>query len=269
MIVTPRSTRNPSGRPSRSQARFAFIILFAINMLNYADRYVLPAILPKARQVLGLTTIEEGLLGSSFLLVYGLATLPPGVWADRGIRKNIIRSRLRPLRCLFVASPVLSASRRVCAVLLVNRLFLVLPSSYLNILYLLPPRSVKMGNSLPAGSSSSQLFSTISMRPASFSPHACGLCGKAEIAFTSWKPTSRHLPRRRALPSGNISDLMAFQRRFYSKRVYAVGAIPGSSSCELRRFSAPISPHWARACSERGVFFLLVGCAQRCAYSAA
>src|SRR2546429_767358 len=90
MIVTPRSTRNASSRPSRSQARFAFIVLFAINVLNYADRYVLPAILPKAQQDLGLTTIEEGLLGSSFLLVYGLTTLPLGAWADRGVRKNII-----------------------------------------------------------------------------------------------------------------------------------------------------------------------------------
>ena len=90
MIVRPRSARNGSSRPSRSQARFAFIILFTINVLNYADRYVLPAILPKARQDLGLTTIEEGLLGSSFLLVYGLTTLPLGAWADRGVRKNII-----------------------------------------------------------------------------------------------------------------------------------------------------------------------------------
>jgi MFS transporter, Spinster family, sphingosine-1-phosphate transporter len=59
-------------------------------VLNYADRYVLPAILPKVQQDLGLTTIEEGLLGSSFLLVYGLTTLPLGAWADRGVRKNII-----------------------------------------------------------------------------------------------------------------------------------------------------------------------------------
>src|SRR2546423_15462417 len=47
-----------------------------------------------------------------------------------------------PLQCPFVASLVLSTSRRVCAVLLANRLFLVLPSSYLLTLYLLLPRSV-------------------------------------------------------------------------------------------------------------------------------
>src|SRR5437588_6432453 len=47
-----------------------------------------------------------------------------------------------PLQCPFVASLILSTSRRVCAVLLANRLFLVLPSSYLITLYLPLPRSV-------------------------------------------------------------------------------------------------------------------------------
>ena len=87
------SKENASRRPSVGQARFAFSVLFLINILNYADRYVLPAILPKIadpRGGLGLTTVEQGLLGSSFLLVYAIATLPLGVWADRGIRKNIV-----------------------------------------------------------------------------------------------------------------------------------------------------------------------------------
>ena len=39
---------------------------------------------------MGLTLTQAGLLGSSFLLVYALATLPLGVWADRSIRKNIV-----------------------------------------------------------------------------------------------------------------------------------------------------------------------------------
>ncbi|HYX49373.1 MAG TPA: MFS transporter, partial [Ktedonobacteraceae bacterium] len=77
-------------RPTVGQARFGFTILFAINVLNYADRYVLPAILPKVQADLGLTPIQEGLLGSSFLFVYAIATLPLGVLADRSIRKNIV-----------------------------------------------------------------------------------------------------------------------------------------------------------------------------------
>ena len=40
-------------RPTRGQARFAFTILLIINVLNYADRYVLPAVLPKIRTDLG------------------------------------------------------------------------------------------------------------------------------------------------------------------------------------------------------------------------
>src|SRR2546421_9788385 len=89
--VTPTPAKSGGGiRPGRPQARFAFTVLLIINILNYADRYVLPAILPKIRSDLGLTPLQEGLLGSSFLLVYALATLPLGVWADRSVRKNIV-----------------------------------------------------------------------------------------------------------------------------------------------------------------------------------
>ena len=77
-------------RPTVGQARFGFTILFIINVLNYADRYVLPAVLPKIQADMGLTLTQAGLLGSSFLFVYALATLPLGVWADRSIRKNIV-----------------------------------------------------------------------------------------------------------------------------------------------------------------------------------
>ena len=77
-------------RPTSRQAWFGFTILFIINVLNYADRFVLPAVLPKIRADMGLTLTQAGLLGSSFLFVYALATLPLGVWADRSIRKNIV-----------------------------------------------------------------------------------------------------------------------------------------------------------------------------------
>ncbi|HLI09875.1 MAG TPA: MFS transporter [Ktedonobacteraceae bacterium] len=89
-LVTESRRKQALRRTSRGQARFAFTILFIINILNYADRYVLPAILPKIQHDLGLSNTESGLLGSSFLLVYALATLPIGIWADRGIRKNIV-----------------------------------------------------------------------------------------------------------------------------------------------------------------------------------
>ncbi|HEY0752619.1 MAG TPA: MFS transporter [Ktedonobacteraceae bacterium] len=90
---TPERANSPKtqrGQPTRGQARFAFTVLLVVNILNYADRYVLSAVLPKIRSDLGLTPLQEGLLGSSFLLVYAIATLPLGVWADRSVRKNIV-----------------------------------------------------------------------------------------------------------------------------------------------------------------------------------
>ncbi len=77
-------------KPSREQARFAFTVLLMINVLNYADRSVLSAVLPKIQADLQLSNTELGLLASSFLLVYAIATLPLGIWADRSPRKCIV-----------------------------------------------------------------------------------------------------------------------------------------------------------------------------------
>jgi MFS family permease len=79
-------------QPSSAQARTAFFILLGINILNYTDRSVLTAV------GVGTNIIKEfrlddtqfGLLISSFLLAYGILTLPLGIWADRGVRKNIV-----------------------------------------------------------------------------------------------------------------------------------------------------------------------------------
>ncbi|GAC1616481.1 MAG: MFS transporter [Ktedonobacteraceae bacterium] len=91
MATTTKPTVNrESLKPSRSQARFAFTVLLIINILNYADRYVLSAVLPKIKADLALSDTQLGLLSSAFLLVYALTTLPLGVWADRSIRKNIV-----------------------------------------------------------------------------------------------------------------------------------------------------------------------------------
>jgi MFS transporter, Spinster family, sphingosine-1-phosphate transporter len=90
-ITTPLESKHKiQFRPTVGQARFGFTILFIINVLNYADRFVLPAVLPKIQADMGLTALQEGLLGSSFLFVYAIATLPLGIWADRSIRKNIV-----------------------------------------------------------------------------------------------------------------------------------------------------------------------------------
>ena len=91
-IVTPPSPHRKSTReqPARSQARFIFALLLIINILNYADRSVLSAVQTKIQIDFGLSNTQLGLLGSSFLFIYAIATLPLGVWADRTFRKNIV-----------------------------------------------------------------------------------------------------------------------------------------------------------------------------------
>jgi MFS family permease len=54
------------------------------------DRTILPSVLHYLQRDFQLTNTEAGLLGSSFLLTYAIATLPLGVWADRSPRKNIV-----------------------------------------------------------------------------------------------------------------------------------------------------------------------------------
>ncbi len=76
--------------PSKTQALAAFIVLLNINVLNYTDRSVLSAVQTHIQTDFHLTDTELGLLNSSFLLIYGLATLPIGIWADNGVRKNIV-----------------------------------------------------------------------------------------------------------------------------------------------------------------------------------
>src|SRR6266849_4136138 len=68
------SKENVPRLPSAGQARFAFSVLFLVNILNYADRYVLPAILPKIadpKQGLGLTSFQQGLLGAAIGFTFG------------------------------------------------------------------------------------------------------------------------------------------------------------------------------------------------------
>src|SRR5260370_28043604 len=84
------SEKRKTIQPSKTQALTAFIVLLTINILNYTDRSVLSAIQTHIKADFGLSDTQLGLLNSSFLFIYGLATLPLGIWADKGVRKNII-----------------------------------------------------------------------------------------------------------------------------------------------------------------------------------
>jgi MFS family permease len=77
-------------RSSLAYARYVLGVMVAINFLNYMDRYVGAAASPLIQKEFHLSDTEVGLLGSAFLLVYAVAAVPFGYWADRGIRKVVI-----------------------------------------------------------------------------------------------------------------------------------------------------------------------------------
>src|SRR5438128_3749440 len=71
-------------------ARYVLGVMVGINFLNYLDRYILPSVATRIQAEFHLTDSQVGLLGSAFLLVYAVATIPFGIWADRGVRKTVV-----------------------------------------------------------------------------------------------------------------------------------------------------------------------------------
>jgi MFS family permease len=65
-------------------------LLTALNLLNFVDRYVLAAVLPKVRDELGLSNFVSGLMATVFLAGYFLTSPVFGYLADRGKRTWLI-----------------------------------------------------------------------------------------------------------------------------------------------------------------------------------
>ena len=75
--------------PSR-YAIYVLALMFGINLLNYADRWLASAVAPLIQAEFTLNDFQIGLLGSAFTLVYAIGAIPFGLWADRGLRKTVI-----------------------------------------------------------------------------------------------------------------------------------------------------------------------------------
>ncbi len=73
----------------RVAARYALVLLLAVNLLNYIDRQVLYAVFPLIKVDLRLTDTELGLLGSAFILCYMLSAPVFGWIGDRMRRVGI------------------------------------------------------------------------------------------------------------------------------------------------------------------------------------
>jgi len=73
-----------------SGARYAIIVLTAMNLLNYIDRYVPSAVKPLFQQELGFTDAQTAYPLTAFVLVYMLTSPIFGSLADRMSRKVLI-----------------------------------------------------------------------------------------------------------------------------------------------------------------------------------
>lgn len=78
----------PPGDPSaRRWARATFLVLFAMNLLDYIDRWVLSAVLPDVKREFGLSYFQSGLLFTLFLVSYTLISPVMG-WAGDRVRRT-------------------------------------------------------------------------------------------------------------------------------------------------------------------------------------
>jgi MFS family permease len=78
-------------QPAESRYKWAVVgMLWGISFFNYADRQAVFAVFPLLEKELHLTSVQLGLLGSSFALTYGICALFAGVIVDRVRRVSAI-----------------------------------------------------------------------------------------------------------------------------------------------------------------------------------
>ena len=84
------------------------LMLWFVCVFNYADRQAIFSVFPLLKTEMGLSDIELGLVGSSFMWVYALALPLAGLVADRVSRKTLILSGLIFWSVITVATAIAS-----------------------------------------------------------------------------------------------------------------------------------------------------------------
>src|SRR2546428_3264764 len=74
----------------RGYARYVLGVMVGINFLNYLDRYILASVANRIQSEFHLSDSQVGLWVGAFLLVYAVAAIPFGIWADRGVGKAVV-----------------------------------------------------------------------------------------------------------------------------------------------------------------------------------
>jgi MFS family permease len=86
----PSIRTDPRATALFNRASAALVVLTAVNLLNYLDRYVLSAVLPWIETSFGLSDSQSGFLGSMFMLLYLAGSPFAGYFGDRRTRKWLV-----------------------------------------------------------------------------------------------------------------------------------------------------------------------------------
>lgn len=74
----------------KRSATYALLVVTLLNFLNYIDRFVLAAVLPRVKTELVLTDFQLGLLANAFLVAYFLTSPLFGILGDRASRPRLM-----------------------------------------------------------------------------------------------------------------------------------------------------------------------------------
>lgn len=91
---------------SRQRAHYTLFILFAINLLNFYDRYIPGALAEPIRKEWALSDSQIGWLATAFTLLYAVVGVPLGRWSDRGKRSQILALGVAAWSILTAASGI-------------------------------------------------------------------------------------------------------------------------------------------------------------------
>src|SRR5262252_7668764 len=71
-------------------AYYGLAVVTLLNFLNYIDRFILAAVLPRMQSELGLTNTQAGLLATAFLVAYFITSPIFGIMGDRLPRTRLM-----------------------------------------------------------------------------------------------------------------------------------------------------------------------------------
>src|SRR4030095_13685724 len=75
---------------NKRAAYYGLAVVTLLNFLNYIDRFILAAVLPRVQSELGLTNTQAGLLATAFLVAYFITSPIFGVCGDRLSRTRLM-----------------------------------------------------------------------------------------------------------------------------------------------------------------------------------